>query len=68
MSDATLDNILQQIDQLSEDDRLRLQERLADLAESQWQREAEAARRVARDKGIDEAAIDQAVEDVRYGQ
>ncbi len=68
MSDATVDNILQQIDQLSEDDRVRLQERLAELAESEWQREAEAARRVAREKGIDQAAIDQAVEDVRYGQ
>jgi len=65
MSEAVLD-ILHQIEALPEPDRLLLQEHLARQAEAEWQREAEDARRVAREKGIDQAAIDRAVEDGRY--
>ena len=65
MSEAVLD-ILHRIDALPEQERLLLQEYLARAAEAEWQREAEEARRLARAKGIDQAAIDQAVEAVRY--
>lgn len=37
-------------------------------AEAEWRREAEEARKVARARGIDQAAIDRAVEKARYGQ
>ena len=65
MSEA-VQEILQRIEQLPEDDRLILKERLAAIAEADWKHEAEAARRIARDRGIDQATIDKAVNDVRY--
>jgi hypothetical protein len=66
MSKVTVQDILSQIQQLTEEDRLRLEERLAELADIEWKREAEEARRVAREKGLDQAAIDQAIREVRY--
>ncbi len=65
MSDAAVLDILQQIERLSDEDRLSLTMRLVEREETEWQREADRARRVAREKGIDQAAIDQAVSDVR---
>jgi len=67
MSEAVLD-ILHRIEQLPEEDRLLLEEHLALAAEAEWRREAEEARKVARAKGIDQAAIDRAVEEARYGR
>lgn len=67
MSEAVLD-ILHRIEALPEPDRLLLQEHLARTAEAEWLREAEEARRLARARGIDQAAIDRAVEAVRYPQ
>jgi hypothetical protein len=58
--------ILQRIESLPAEERLILDQKLTQLAEAEWQREAEEARRIARQKGIDQAAIDQAVERVRY--
>jgi hypothetical protein len=58
--------ILERIQQLPAADRLELQDLLAQLAEAKWEREAEEARRLACQKGIDQAAIDRAVEKVRY--
>jgi len=46
-------------------DRLLLEDQLAQQAETEWRREAEEARRLAREQGIDQAAIDRAVERVR---
>jgi hypothetical protein len=65
MSEA-VQEIIQRIQQLPEEDRQILDEELARLAEAEWQREAEEARRLAKRQGIDQAAIDQAVENVRY--
>jgi len=67
MSEAVLD-ILHRIEQLPEEDRLLLEEHLALAAEAEWRREAEEARKVARATGIDQAAIDRAVEKARYGR
>jgi hypothetical protein len=65
MSEA-VQEILQSIQLLPAQDRLELEQQLAQLAEAEWQRESEEARRLARQKGIDQAAIDRAVEKVRY--
>jgi len=65
MSEAVRE-ILRRIEQLSEADRLILEERLAELAEVEWRREAEDARQIARERGLDQAAIDQAIHDLRY--
>jgi hypothetical protein len=67
MSEA-VQEILQSIQLLPAEDRLELEQHLAQLAEAEWQREAEEARRLARQKGIDQAAIDRAVEKVRYSK
>ncbi len=66
MSEAVKE-ILDRIQQLPADDRLLLEDYLAQQAEAEWQREADEARQLARQKGIDQAAIDRAVEKVRYG-
>jgi hypothetical protein len=65
MSQAVLE-ILQRIQELPEEDRLILDQQLAQMAEAEWKREAGEARRRAREQGIDQAAIDSAVEKVRY--
>jgi len=64
MSQA-VQEILERIQHLPEEDRDILDEQLAQMAEAEWRREATEVRRVARLKGIDQAAIDSAVEEVR---
>jgi hypothetical protein len=61
-----VEEILERIEQLPVEDRLILEERLAQLADAEWKREAEAARRIARERGIDQAAIDRAIHELRY--
>jgi hypothetical protein len=58
--------ILREIDALNEEDRLALDQHLASRLEEEWQREAKAAREEAQRRGIDQAAIDRAVEHQRY--
>jgi hypothetical protein len=65
MSEA-LQEILERIEKLPAVDRLQLEDYLAHQAEAEWRREANEARRLAKLKGIDQAAIDRAVEKVRY--
>ena len=66
MSEA-VHEILDRIQRLPADDRVLLEDCLARQAEAEWQREAEEARLPAREKGIDQAAIDRALAKVRYG-
>ena len=68
MSPSNVQTILDQIERLPEADRLLLEQRLAELADAEWKREAEAARRLARDRGVDQAVIDQAIHDLRHGK
>ena len=68
MSPSNIQTILDQIERLPEADRLLLEQRLAELADAEWKREAEAARRLARDRGVDQAVIDQAIHDLRHGK
>jgi hypothetical protein len=67
MMSPQVDAILQQIEQLEEADRLLLQERLQAWSDAQWELEAQSARGMARQRGIDQQTIDDAVEDLRYG-
>ena len=66
MGKSAVRDILSQIERLPEADRALLESELYLRAEAQWQREATAARKLARQRGIDQAAIDRAVEQVRY--
>lgn len=59
--------ILQQIEHLDEADRTLLEARLQELTEREWMHEAEHARTIARERGIDQRTIDDAVEELRYG-
>ena len=68
MNETAVEEILQKIDQLSEEDRLVLEERLAARAEREWQREADRARKWAEEQGIDQAKIDQMIHEQRYGR
>ena len=64
---TTVQRILELCDQLSEDDREILEERLAQRAEAAWRGEVEDARRQAEERGIDQDAIDQAIHKHRHG-
>jgi hypothetical protein len=68
MSRATVDEILDRIRQLPEEDRLLLDELLAQREDLEWREEAANARRMAQDRGIDQDAIDRAVHTVRHGE
>jgi hypothetical protein len=61
-----VDAILSQIERLGDEDRLLLQQRLAELADAQWPAEATKARAIAVDMGINQETIDRAVDDLRY--
>ena len=65
MSQA-VQEILERIQHLPEEDRWLLDEYLAQQAEAEWERAAAEARLLARKKGIDQTAIDLAVEQIRY--
>ena len=66
MSSMGVQEILDQIGHLSDEERLRLARRLAETSELDWRQEAEHARLIAREKGIDQTAVDRAVEEVRH--
>ena len=67
MSTASVHEILQKIEQLPEEDRALLEERLAELDEAEWKRLATDARRVAREQGIDQTSIDRTIDELRHG-
>ncbi len=65
---ATVEQIIQLIDQLPAEEQETLEERLAQRAEAAWRKEAEQARKEAAARGIDQQAIDEAVRKERYGE
>lgn len=65
MSAFVVQEILERIQQLADEDRLLLEARLAELVEDEWRRATAEARRAARARGIDQAAIDRAIEELR---
>jgi hypothetical protein len=64
----TAQDILREIEQLPEEERLILEERLSQRAEEQWREEVVIARQRALERGIDQAAIDDAVRRIRNGK
>jgi len=67
MSQSAVKDILKMIDGLSESDREVLDRQLSERVEAEWRCEAEAARRQAKARSVDQAAIDEAVSKHRYG-
>jgi len=67
MSRAAVEEILARIRKLPEEDRLTFDELLAQQEEQEWCEEAAKARELAKARGIDQEAIDRAVQAVRYG-
>ena len=68
MSAIAVQDIIEQIKQLPESDRLLLERRLTELADSEWRQTANQAREDARAKGIDQTTIDRAIDDLRRPQ
>jgi len=68
MIQPKVDEIIRQIEELSHEDRLVLEARLAELVDKEWKSEAKQARQMAKEKGLDQAAIDHAVEEIRYSK
>jgi hypothetical protein len=66
MSSPVVEEILQRIEQLSAEDRLLLEERLVERAEAEWKQETEKVRQLARQRGLDQSAIDRAIQELRY--
>lgn len=67
MTTAIVDQILAQIERLSDEERDLLERRLAARFEDEWLRLRREAAADADRRGIDQAAIDRAVDRVRYG-
>jgi hypothetical protein len=65
---ANVQEILREIESLDEEDRLVLERQLAQRAQAEWEQVAGEALQQARQRGIDQAAIDRAVERRRYGR
>lgn len=68
MSRSAVGEILQKIDALPLRDRVRLEQELAARADSEWKRLARQARAQGRRRGLNQATIDRAVEQTRYGR
>jgi len=67
MSSSSVHDILREIEALSEEDRLALDEQLGGRLRQEWEREAGAARDEAQRRGVDQTTIDHAIERRRYG-
>ena len=67
MSTEAVRELVDRVKQLPEDERQLFDELLVQLEDQEWRQESEEARRLARDRGIDQGAIDRAVADIRYG-
>ncbi len=65
MSLTTIENIIKEIESLSDDERDALHDRLAEIDEMKWQKEAAEAREIARREGIDQANIDETIARMR---
>jgi hypothetical protein len=68
MSQSTVYELLDRIQQLPAEDRLLLDEMLATREKVEWRQEADRASQIALEKGIDQEAIDRAVHAVRHGE
>ena len=67
MSAAAVHELVDRVKQLPEEERQLFDQLMVQLEEEEWRLESGKARRVARERGIDQRTIDRAVADVRYG-
>ena len=65
VNNTAVGDIVRQIDQLSEEDQLLLFAQLALRMDGEWRTEADAARRVANERGITQEIIDRAIDQFR---
>lgn len=65
---ASVQDILREIDSLDDEQRLLLERQLAQRAQAEWEEAAGEARELARQRGINQATIDQAIQRHRYGR
>jgi hypothetical protein len=68
MSHPTVDHVFELIEQMSGDDRLMLEKRLARRLDAEWDEAVAENRRIARERGITEETIDRAIHRRRYGE
>ena len=68
MNQSNVQTNLDQIEQLPGAERQLLHQCLAERAQAEWRREAEAARRLARERGVDQTAMDQAIHNLRHSK
>ncbi len=62
-----IDRLVNEVEQLSEQERALFDQRLAALDEAAWQAEADATRKAAEAAGITQEHIDRVIEKMRYG-
>jgi hypothetical protein len=67
MSHSAVQEILNRIQNLSDQEREDLESRWTALLDEEWQKEMEQARTLARNKGLNQEQIDQAIHRMRYG-
>ena len=67
MSHSAVQEILNRIQNLSDQEREDLESRWTALLDEAWQKEVEQARTLARNKGLNQEQIDQAIHRMRYG-
>ena len=68
MIKTSVKTLLTRIEALDDRDRFDLELAMAQRLDRAWMQESAAARKIARKRKIDDAAIQQAIERVRYGQ
>lgn len=68
MSHPRVDHVLELIDQLTEQDRLVLEKRLAQRLEAEWKKSVAENCQIAAQRGITEEMVDRAIHRRRYGE
>jgi len=65
---SSVKGIIHEIESLGAEDRIALDRRLTRQLQRDWINQSSKARKTARRRGIDQAAIDRAIERRRYGR
>lgn len=68
MSHPTVDHVLELIEQMPEEDRLVLEQRLWQQVEAEWDEAVAENQRLAQERGITEETIDRVIHRRRYGE
>lgn len=68
MNHSRVDHVMELIEQLPEEDRLVLEQRLSQRFEAEWSDAVAENRRIAQQRGITDESIDRAIHRRRYGE